>query len=70
MIALIYKTIIKVYLGLNILLSKNPRFKYPQMPSINIIPTTQISRFNLGPIITGKTSISKTYKVLDNIFLY
>ena len=37
--ALIYKAIIKTYPGLNILLSKNPRFKHPQMPFINIIPT-------------------------------
>jgi len=40
------------------------------MPTINVIPTTRTSRLNLGPIITGEASISKTYKVLDNIFLY
>jgi len=36
--ALIYKAIVKMYLGLNILFNKNLRFKHPQMPSINIIP--------------------------------
>jgi hypothetical protein len=40
------------------------------MPTINIIPATRTSRLNLGPIITREASISKTYKVLDNIFLY
>ena len=68
--ALIYKAIIKAYPGLNILLSKNPQFKHPQMPSINVIPATQTSRFNLRPIITRETFISETYKVLNDIFLH
>ncbi len=37
--ALIYKAIVKAYLGLNILLSKNPQFKHLCMLFINIIPT-------------------------------
>ena len=67
---MIYKAIVKAYLGFDILLNKNPRFKHPQMPFINIIPAAQTSRFNLGPIITGEASISETYKVLNNIFLH
>ena len=59
-----------MYLGLNILLSKNLRFKHLYMPTINIIPTARTSRLNLGPIITREASISKTYEVLNNIFLY
>ena len=65
---LIYKAIVKAYLGLDILLSKNPRFKHPCMPIINVIPTTQIFRLNLGPIMTGEAFISKTYKVLNKFF--
>jgi len=68
--ALIYKAIVKVYLGFNILLSKNPQFKHLYMPIINVIPIAQISSFNLGLIITKKAFISNTYKVLNNIFLY
>jgi len=68
--ALIYKAIIKTYPGLNILLSKNLWFKHLCMPIINIILAAQIFRLNLGPIMTGEAFISKTYKVLDNIFLY
>ena len=36
---LIYKAIIKLYLGFNILFSKNLQFKHLYMPTINIIPT-------------------------------
>ena len=68
--ALIYKAIIEAYLGLNILLSKNPQFKHLYIPTINIIHAARMSRLNLKPIITKEASISKTYKVLDNIFLY
>lgn len=68
--ALIYKAIVEAYPGLDILLSKNPRFKHPRMPSINVIPAARTSRFNLGPIMTGEASISETYKVLDDIFLH
>ena len=70
LIALIYKAIIKAYLGFDILLSKNPRFKYPCMPSINVIPAARTFKFNLRLIITREASISKTYKVLNDIFLY
>ena len=59
-----------MYLGFDILLSKNPRYKHPYMPIINIIPTVQTSRLNLRPIMTREAFISKTYKVLDNIFLH
>jgi len=69
-IALIYKAIVEAYPGLNILLSKNPQFKHPYMPTINIIPAARTSRLNLGPIITREAFISKTYRVLDNIFLH
>jgi hypothetical protein len=68
--ALIYKAIVEAYPGLDILLSKNPRFKHPCMPSINVIPAARTSRLNLGPIMTGEASISETYKVLDDIFLH
>ena len=68
--ALIYKAIIEMYPGLNILLNKNPQFKHPCMPTINVIPVAQTFRLNLRPIITKKTFISETYKVLNNIFLY
>ena len=70
MTVLIYKAIVEVYLGLNILFSKNPRFKYLCIPIINIIPAVWTSKLNLRPIMTKEASISDTYKILNDIFLY